>query len=200
MPPQPVIPNWVRVIVKLAHEGNTMIIGVDWKPNAAGPYTGVQLSDLLVHYWTNFGGALLAGLNASWSVAALEATDRSVVGGAFASYVPSGAVGTGSGDALPANCALCVSKRTGFSGRRNHGRLYFPGMGDINATGSTATPAYSTVVGNFASILLGLGGPPSLFGKWAIPSVRDLAMKTITSVVIDQIVDSQRRRLPGRGF
>lgn|SRR5678809_1112 len=200
MPPQPVIPQWVRMVARLSHENNTMIVGLDWKPTSAGPYTTAQLGDLLVGAWNAFGTSFLACMTSQWTLAALEATDRSVVSGAYTSYSPSPNIGTRSGDALPANCALVLSKRTGFTGRVNHGRLYLPGMNDGDAAQSVVTNAYMLAANAFVANYLGYAGPGTLPGDWAFPSIKDLAMKVISSVIIDSVVDSQRRRLPGRGF
>lgn len=200
MPPQPVIPKWVRLVVKLLHESNTMILGWDFQPTASGPYTNTQLGDLAAGIWTAAGTSLLACMTAQWTVTAVEATDRSVVGGAFAAYTPSPNVGTRTGDALPANCALVISKRTGYSGRVNHGRMYLPGANDGDAAQSIMSNAYMISANLLAAQLLSYGGPVSLPGEWSFPSIKQLAMKTITSTIIDNVLDSQRRRLPGRGY
>jgi len=200
MPPQPVIPFWVRCVVKLLHENNTMILGWDWKPSAAGPYTGVQLGDLAAGIWAAAGTSLLGCMTSQWTVQAVECTDRSVVGGAFASYVPSPNAGTRAPDSTPANVAMVISKRTGFSGRVNHGRMYVPGANDGDVVQSIASNAYMISLNLLAGALLAYTGPSSLLGDWAFPSIKQLAMKTITSTIIDNVVDSQRRRLPGRGY
>jgi len=200
MPPQPVIPNWVRVIARLAHEGNTMMVGLDFKPNSAGPYTGGQISDLVTGISTAITTQFLALMTSSWSISAYEGTDRSVVGGAFAQYNPVPNTGTLGGDSTPANCAVVLSKRTGLSGRVNHGRMYIPGVSDALVVGSTVQPTYLLAINALATLLLAYAGPGTLPGKFAIASIKDLAMKTITSYALDAIVDSQRRRLPGRGY
>jgi len=200
MPPQPVIPKWVRVVARLSHESNTMLVGLDFRPNADGPYTGPQLSNLLTDMWTAIGTSFLNCMTASWSIAALEATDRSVVGGAFATYTPSPVVGTRAGDSTPANVALVLSKRTGFSGRRNHGRLYMPGASDVDVVGSIASNTYMLALNALGVALLNYAGTTGLPGGWAFPSVTDLTMKLITGIAADAVVDSQRRRLPGRGY
>lgn len=200
MPPQPIIPNWVRVIARLSHESNTMMIGFDFKPNAAGPYTNGQLGDLLTSMWSAFGTELRNAMTTTWTVAALEATDRTLAGGAFATYIPSVGAGTLSGDSLPANCAVVLSKRTGLSGRRNHGRAYIPGLSDTGATGSVVGPTYLLILNALVANMLAFTGASTLTGKLAIASISDLAMKTITAYAVDAVIDSQRRRLPGRGF
>jgi len=200
MPPQPIIPNWVRVIARLAHEGNTMMIGLDFKPNAAGPYTGVALDGLCSSIWSAIGTPLLNVLTASWQVSAIEAVDRSQVAGAYGIFLPSPNAGVMTGDSTPANCAIVISKRTGLTGRRNHGRMYIPGFSDTQVLGSTFQSTFLILLNALPVAMLAYNGTGTLPGKFAIASIRDLAMKTITAYAVDGIVDSQRRRLPGRGY
>lgn len=113
---------------------------------------------------------------------------------------------------LPMNDTLAISFRTGNRGRSFRGRNYFVGMSRtqyvgneatgafINAyttayeglLGGAATPAWTWVVASRFSGIDGVTGKP-------IPRVSGIATPILTVTVADSIMDSQRRRLPGRG-
>lgn len=114
-----------------------------------------------------------------------------------------GAVG---GVALPANVTFAVKINTNFGGKSGHGRIYWMGLTTNQVTGSTITSAEATDLQNrlqyFRSTLE--GSQPFLFGvlsKWHNKACRpngDFKQMTVFSHY-DLNLDSQRRRLPGRG-
>lgn len=199
MPAQPYIPGWVRLVVHIDHEGSTMLLPQDYDGGLA-TITSTELDALCNDWWTTFGTALTGLLTGFYVVRFIEATDRSHEGGATGSYtVSAGGQGTRTGDATPANVANVISWRTGKSGRKNRGRTYLFGMSDIDLTGSYFNTSYLTPMGVFALSLLLYDGPPSLTVHKAVASISQLQMVRATGYVINDVADSQRRRLPGRG-
>lgn len=110
------------------------------------------------------------------------------------------------GDGVPNNCALCVSFRTGGRGRSARGRNYVPGLEDGSVTGSVVNGSYAAAILAPYSDLIGAGALTSGL-QWCVVSrfsggvARTAALiQPITSVLlVDDVIDSQRRRLPGRG-
>lgn len=109
-------------------------------------------------------------------------------------------------DPLPFNCAHCVSFRTAARGRSGRGRNYVMGLTDSEAAASVISTtrvnldvaAYQALVGagtfvaglQFVVVSRFLNGAPRTVG----------IARPVTSVLsVDTTVDSQRRRLPGRG-
>jgi len=200
MPPQPYIDRWILLRVRGVHESNNFM----YTFNLLGPIgrpTEAQLINLCTSFWTNFG-AQLAGMHGTqFSFALVEATDRYAAGGAYGSYVPlANNVGTVAGDATPANVALCISWKTGLSGRSYHGRTYVTGFVDADFTQSIVGSAKITAWSNFAQAIITWAGGVGIATDFVIASIKHLTLQAVNGYVIDNVADSQRRRLPGRGF
>ena len=107
-------------------------------------------------------------------------------------------VGTRTGSAEPGNVSLTMSERTGLAGRKYRGRMYIGGISnnDVTINDTVISALISLAANAMANLISG-----------ALPASSDLAVfhrntNTYTEViayVIENILDSQRRRLPGRG-
>jgi len=200
MPPQPYIPGWTRVVFRFAHEGSTILVPFNFK-TIGGSWTSSGLNNLCSDLFTNIWPLLQACMATTFTLTLIEATDRSAPGGAYGSFTPTtGNLGTKNSDALPASVANVIKWTTGFSGRRYRGRTYVPGFVDADATGSTFVSSVLTQCQNLAAAMLLYVGPGTPSVDFAIASIKDLALRIVTGYAVDAIVDSQRRRLPGRGF
>lgn len=121
-------------------------------------------------------------------------------------------VGT-AGDAMPNNVALAFSLRTGLAGRANRGRIYIAGIPRSAVVENSVSAA-----GFAADMLISLGGMVGLDTvspgwTWGVAHRRQTVtpgeppvwlnpgiINPIVNVTLtDDTVDSQRRRLPGRG-
>jgi hypothetical protein len=116
------------------------------------------------------------------------------------------AAGTNASAALPDNCTLAISFRTGFAGRSRRGRLYHVGMteaqavGDKLAAGAQAVflTAYETMFSDIAAAV-----PDTLHvivsychdGAWRA----DALVTPVNGYIVDDTMDSMRKRLSGRG-
>jgi len=136
-----------------------------------------------------------------YTLVLVEATDRYDILGAYGSYTPP-VLPTGSkaGDPLPANTACVISLKTGLSGRTAHGRLYAFGFVDGDATGSYITSGNIVSLSNLASAMLAWAGGTGIAVDYCVLSLKDEALRPINGYSVDNVVDSQRRRLPGRGY
>lgn len=107
--------------------------------------------------------------------------------------------------ALPNNVTLAVKKATGFAGRSFHGRTFFIGLTEDAVTGNTVDPVVvGTLVTAFDNLKEPLG--PLIPADLCVLSLvadgverPDGICTTVTGISVDGTVDSQRRRLPGRG-
>lgn len=115
--------------------------------------------------------------------------------------------GTGAAPNLPNNVTMCVTKRTAKRGRSYRGRIYHPALRTDMVTGNTINLAAASQIANAyeQGILIDLPitvdealmsvvsyvneGQPRSTGEATL----------VTHMTFDQTVDSQRRRLPGRG-
>jgi hypothetical protein len=131
----------------------------------------------------------------------ITCTDVSVANGAQEIQPYStGNVGTSSGQALPANTALCASLRTAQTGRSFRGRFYLGGIATdylLDAQHLTTTIA-SDLGGWMVDFIVALqtaGKTLVVVSRYANKVLRVVALATeIISVLVDNKIDSQRRR------
>ena len=109
--------------------------------------------------------------------------------------------GTDAGTAIPASVALVVSHRTDHTGRSRRGRTYLAGLNEGNVSFNDANAESVTAAAEFFSVLdstLDLEDMDhvvySLYSDGA-PRVTPLAT-LVTSRIVNNRVDTQRRRLP----
>lgn len=113
--------------------------------------------------------------------------------------------GTHTGESLPNNVTICISFRTAFRGRSSRGRNYFIGLTEDVVAQNTIAPLTAGAITSAYNQLFNLAG--DLGCSWVVVSryqnnnPRPVGLaQTVTSVlIVDGTVDSQRRRLPGRG-
>lgn len=133
-------------------------------------------------------------------------TDQSTQSGETFTYVTGlPLAGQASTDAMPNSIALCVSFRTAKRGRSYRGRNYVPGIPKSVVVESAVTSEYQSAIQNAYQGLLAFSLTAN--ATWVVASrYTNGAWRTTgettpvrSVVVIDPTVDSQRRRLPGRG-
>jgi len=200
MPPQPYVDRWIKLDAKFAHEGSTMIHSMNLLGPVSRP-TESQLITLCNSWYTNVWPALQATMSNTYTLAIVTATDRYAVTGAFGSFTPAVLPsGSKAGDPLPANDNCVISLKTGLSGRTAHGRLYAFGFTDSDALGSYVTSAQIVLLSNLAIAMLAFAGGIGISVDWAVLSLKDEILRPINGYSVDNVIDSQRRRLPGRGY
>jgi len=109
------------------------------------------------------------------------------------------------GECAPNNVSLCVSLRTNARGRSARGRNYLPGIPISVLTLSEVTTVWSSAIeAAYDSLRASTSASPwvmCIVSKRADKVWRPTALiQPVTAVIVlDNVVDSQRRRLPGRG-
>lgn len=113
--------------------------------------------------------------------------------------------GTDVSPSLPNSCALVITKRTILRGRSYRGRIYHPGLTEADVTGNTVSGTFVAALISRYSMLL---TPVTSLANWNMVVIsrrnggvdRTEGVATpVVSLDSDGRVDSQRRRLPGRG-
>lgn len=116
--------------------------------------------------------------------------------------------GHSTGDDLPPNVSFCVSFRTGLSGRSYRGRNYLCGLKSSMITGACFIyPTYrDQIVAAYEYVLPGGTTPPAgwywgVISRYNEGARRETGVCTpITAVTVsNDVLDSSRNRLPGRG-
>lgn len=136
----------------------------------------------------------------------VRAVDLQTDTGAGVTYVPPTPISGVKGAApAPNNVSFCVSFRTASRGRSARGRNYICGLAKNDITGNTLDS--SVVSGWVAGYNQLLGVATATGSTWVIasryhakaPRLTGVTFPVITATAVDATVDSQRRRLPGRG-
>jgi len=162
------------------------------------------LANACLTWWT---GNVVSLTPANLALREVFVRDQSQLNGVSATASPTGALpGTHAGTSMPNNVSICASIRTLFTGRSARGRWYWQGLcndqvTDNNVLSGTIT-SIDAALTNLASVIAALGH------FWVIVSYISLGVprpggpvKFVVNdiVFVDTVVDSQRRRLPGRG-
>ena len=156
-----------------------------WWPTAVGPNVSTELQYRYVHL-----------------------TDlRSPIGPAI-DVVPTTTITGGvSNQSLPANNALCISHRSAFRGRSSRGRTYVAGITEDSTANSTMDAtrgealraAFDTLRNDAAVVGPGWGFVVVSYRTGNVERAEGFPFLVQSSILVDLVIDSQRRRLPRRG-
>lgn len=162
-----------------------------------------SIGSALVGWWAAGIAPLVSNQLELNEVYMTDLTTATSITGTFAPTVP--VFGSDTADPLPNNVSLAVSFRTAGRGRSSRGRNYIFGLTDSDASGSRINgPVVNSIQTAYASLI------PLLVDEafeWVVvsrftngnPRSQALVQPITGVVVVDDVVDSQRRRLPGRG-
>lgn len=197
----------LRSILDSQKVENTLYFGRGFAPTAVQM---LAMANLLAGWWATEVADYTSN---DVELVEVYATDLTSASGPTASYIPPSTL-TG-GVAVPAlsnNVSLCVSFRTANRGRSYRGRNYVVGLTTDAVVQNTVQTAYLDEIQQAYDLLPSLGtatgwtwyvvsrysGVDPTTGK-PIPRVTGVRTPVTAAVIIDPTVDSQRRRLPGRG-
>lgn len=141
----------------------------------------------------------------SWSFRGCVITDQSSIDAPSVLVPDLGAVGTNAGDVMPNNVAWCVSFKTAGRGRSSQGRNYLPAIPRDSVFEDLLDVTYAeAVITAYNRLLepdLGLGAHLVVVSHvtGGLPRAAGLVEPVVAITWADLIIDSQRRRLNGRG-
>jgi len=166
-----------------------------------------ELADAVISWWTT---SMKPQVNSSCSLVSVKVTDLSSPTAATVEKTPTTAqAGTNAGTALPNEVSVALHKAANYRGRSAKGRTYWPQvlqghLADSNTLTSTAAAAMVSTYNALITAINGLSPDHPDFGYVSYYSNKTLRSTPlfipVTAFVLrDNIVDSQRRRGPGRG-
>lgn len=155
-------------------------------------------------WWTNNVTALTV---ATLGIREVYCKSLAVMNGPEASFSTGfPVVGTLGQSPLPSSTSIAASLRSGLTGRSARGRWFWQGLGETQVDGNVVTAGTITSIDaaltNLKSAITALGY------TWAIvsfysgggPRVGGPVYFLVSDILFtDSVVDSQRKRLPGRG-
>lgn len=204
--PLPFVPNGVKVQIYFQSAGQLAMndlwfIGPDADPDL------VSVTGLITEVENWVVGDYLPLVCDTVTLTKIVGRAMTSADGAIATRfngIDAGAVTT---EQAPNNVAPCISLGTGRGGRSAHGRNYIVGTPNAAIDVNTVQPAFiGAFTDAYAQLLPGGGNDPTPFIFSVVSYYLGGAVRVtpfswpVRSVgFTDNIVDSQRRRLPGRG-
>jgi hypothetical protein len=194
--PTPVFPTAYEVTVKGLLFGQ--LVENVWHCLGSDPFSESDAVTIADIFSTGYA-AIIADLSQDLSVNEVHVQNLAgTSSGEFTLAITPAMTGGQVQDSEPGNVTFCISLRSTLSGRRFRGRKYFSGIPVGSRTGNTIDSALADAL--VASVMdlraaLSTGGfPMSIF------SPTGLTLVSVVSVTrADLYLDSQRRRLTGRG-
>lgn len=154
-------------------------------------------------------GSLCAKLSHDYTYLRTEAKDISAPGMTTATNTTgTGTAGGNISDSAPGNVSMCCSFRTNLTGRSYRGRNYVPGIPTGGITGNQIDPVYfDTVVASYNAMVADYIADDLPDAVWVVvsryhlgaPRVAGVATPVEVAIATNYDLDSQRKRLNGRG-
>jgi hypothetical protein len=197
------VPNAAEVLMNFTWNGEQvkMVFGVGWE---AEPDSAAMLDiadDFDTWHNTNLKAAQTTEITLD-SIDVIPQWDNTAP--SVTKILTTPRPGTATGDSVPNNAAPCITLLTGLRGRSYRGRKYIPGYPETNVDGSLVglsnLSALLTIMGAIVPLLSADDAALGVISRQLNNVARVIGVITaVTAFKADQIIDSQRRRLPGRG-
>lgn len=201
------VPNVAQAQVFGRIDGQTTINDLYFATEAP-PVTLGQLDALALALNDWFSASILTLLSASYSYEHVRVRDLTSQAGFVVERSDSAGPGGAGGAFVPNNVAPCISFRTAIAGRSGRGRNYIPGVPQSVISGNTISPGFIADTTIAYQGLLATGSFKPSGWTWVVvsrftlnaPRPAGVANAVLSVLYTDTTVDSQRRRLPGRGI
>jgi hypothetical protein len=194
MPNIPVGFAQVNQVFNLTGDSQEMMCTFGLDLNAA---EGTDNLAIVNAFMTNFANRFKAFMFSSYSLTRADGRFNRGAGIVSQSTSLAAIPATGGDQPLPQNCAYLVHKFTAAGGRTGKGRFYLPGSSEgvvdaLGNVGASTKTAFNTAAALFLTDIEAIIGVNSLTLLHSL--VADIP-NTIVSIVIDDVIGTQRRRL-----
>lgn len=202
--PRPLTPNTAEVTMEFRQDGQYLYNKHHFKSDAGWNEGSLNNLGTAVRAWWDTNLRQLVSKNVQ--LTAITCRDLSVADG-VQTAVTVGLPLTGNKDGafIPNSVTVAVKKATGRSGRSFHGRTYHVGLVDNQYAANTLTPLIVNALRDAYTALIDpngvlLPGQLSVLSEVTAGEWRATGIATyVTGIAVDNTIDNQRRRLPGRG-
>ena len=197
-------PNTARVRMVYLLDGQTVMNVFYFLASAPMVYS--DLTNLASEVLSAWQAQLKPQQPEELTLSYIEATSLDAAD-AFQYVLPVNEAGTnGTSAVLPNNVTLSISFKTGVTGRSNRGRMYWLQLAEGQVVKSTVSPIFlATLMTKIEDFFDAIETGTSTFHS-IVSYCNDGTWRTTASVLpvesyvtVDTNIDSQRRRLPGRG-
>lgn len=202
------VPNTAEVVIKGTLNGE-LCINKLYVDCVAG-MTPIIVEDVAVFTddwvaatWTDFVGSKFTYVSTTVRDLTVEASYETIAD------ANTGVTGAGGSDTAPNNRTFAVHRKTAFSGKKQKSRIYVPSIPnaattDPNHISSASAGEFVTALGAWDTLVEDYAGATLRHGyairvRDGLPLATGIFQETIGWSFTDLILDSARRRLPGRG-
>ena len=198
------VPNGAEFIVRGVIEGQEVIN--TFYATKVGAWDVTELISAAAALGVLWHDQVLPHLGAAYSFLGVHGRDLRTSVGFECDVNASAGVGSASGQTLPNNVAIALKRISGLSGRSSRGRIFLSGLTDASLTGTNEIN-----VGVASALVAAVNG---LAAAWAavdwtevivsrvhdgVPLSTAVVYTVVEYLVSNLVLDSMRRRLPGRG-
>lgn len=172
--------------------------------HGSAPTSGMigAANDIIVAWWNT---EIEPNVSNQVEARSVIGTSQHVVNGPqFTTAFPPGSVGQLTSPSMPSGVTVAVSWRTGNAGRSFRGRTYHVGLVEAQVVDNEIdSGTHATLIAGYVQLVTDLAvadTPLVVASRYTNNAPRTTGVATvITSTLIDTFIDSQRRRLAGRG-
>ena len=195
------IPGTLEIVLHMSQESSQRAYVLHYAMSAVIIPTPSQLNELATNFFAAISSSWGNLHSATVSADSVTARDISEAGRSIGSYtVPAPHFGNITGDATPANAACCITWATGIAARYGRGRTYLCGIAESQQTLSRVNSPYLVNAAIFANVVAAFtntGG--AIACQLAVASFVHEQTILVNAFRVNDVIDSQRRRLIGRG-
>jgi len=198
------VPNTLQVELIYLWAGQVVETVLHYQPEGAIDVT--EMAGLAANMVTWFDVQLQPLVHSTLQLTQVKVTDLTTDSAPVINYTTGlPLVGTVGADGMPNNVALVFTKRTGLRGRSYRGRIYHPGLAESQVAGNQVAGATVTSLLAAYNLLLAQTVAAETYNLVVVSRQHNNAVleegvaTLVSSIDTDGFVDSQRRRLPGRG-
>lgn len=204
------VTNTVQTNIRYTQIGQLLMNGLYW--HKATPWTLTEVQALADDLWDAWATNMMIDLSTSLTLTEVQAIDLTTATSSIASHVQT-LSGSDGGAPMTPNDAFVLKLNTASRGRSFRGRIYLPGLtNNHQATLAVlSTTAANNLLGNLQGIQTAIeassGADLVVVSRYSgvdvngdpIPRASGVATPVTSISYSDLNMDSQRRRLPGRG-
>ena len=193
------IPQWLFVRLEMSFNGQQVINTHSYK--YAGSAPGVTaLTDFATGWWNAVKSQYQATTSNNLRFLSVTVRDMGASSGGQVVYnIPGTVLGGLIADPLPPGATLAIGTRSATVGRFSRGRFFLPPSTEDQQSAGIWSNAFMSLITNLTLAVGGYTGPVTLPANYAVASRKKVALYLITNLVWDNLVDSMRKRLIGRG-